>query len=63
MLAGNKNNNNSKSDDEIDNYDGINNRVAIRRRMDRRRTTRFNDALGRRSGVERRLSESVSVSV
>ena len=62
MLADNKNNN-SKSDDENDNYDGINNRIAVRRKMDRRRATRFNDALGRRSGVERRLSESVSVSV
>lgn len=61
MLVDNKNKN-SNRDNENDNYAGINKRVSVRRRMDRRRMTRFNDVLGRRSGVERRLSERVSVS-
>ncbi len=38
------------------NYNGLERRFKNRRSSeDRRETTRFNDALGRRSGVERRL--------
>ena len=37
-------------------YNGPERRQAERRRgVDRRTTTRFNDVLGRRSGIERRL--------
>jgi len=42
--------------DNNNNYSGPDRRVDERRMMeDRRRSTRFSDVLGRRSGVERRL--------
>lgn len=38
------------------NYSGPERRIAERRVLvDRRASTRFNDSLGRRSGIERRL--------
>jgi hypothetical protein len=43
------------------NYSGPERRVSDRRESaDRRDTTRFSDVLGRRSGVERRLSVRVA---
>lgn len=43
------------------NYNGPERRVAERRIMaDRRCSTRFNDVLGRRSGIERRLPVRVA---
>lgn len=46
---------------EDNKYNGPERREKDRRTMaDRRGTTRFSDVLGRRSGVERRLSVSVA---
>ena len=51
-------NNNYKDDND---YKGPERRVADRRTVaDRRGATRFSDTLGRRSGVERRLSVRVA---
>ena len=46
---------------DINNYSGPERRNGDRRTMmDRRGETRFSDTLGRRSGVERRLSVRVA---
>ena len=50
--------------DNYNNYSGPERRVEDRRlREDRREATRFSDTLGRRTGVERRLSVRVAHSV